>query len=181
MKQDHTKNPNTKQEVEQLLALSDQEKHAKQKRRYDVVRLYLEGYQKQEIADIFHIATQTVSSYLRRYKQGGVQGLRIKKQTGQPRKLTDEQEQELMAVLSSHTPKQEGLGPFQNWTAPLACCFVEKRFGVTFSERGMRDVFYRIGLSYTRPTYTLKKADPEKQEAFHKQLEAIKKTSDGGD
>ncbi|RKI35521.1 winged helix-turn-helix domain-containing protein, partial [bacterium D16-59] len=32
--------------------------------------------------------------------------------------------------------------------------------------RGMRDLFYRIGLSYTRPTYTLNKADSEKQDAW---------------
>lgn len=30
----------------------------------------------------------------------------------------------------------------------------------------MRDLFYRIGLSYTRPTYTLKKANSEKQADF---------------
>ncbi len=40
----------------------------------------------------------------------------------------------------------------------------ENHFGVEFSERGMRDVFYRLKLSHTRPTYALAKADPVKQE-----------------
>ena len=68
--------------------------------------------------------------------------------------------------------------PFCNWTAPLACQYVKKQFGVEFSVRGMRDVFYRLRLSYTRPTYTLAKADPVKQEAFKKRLELLKKTSE---
>ena len=57
----------------------------------------------------------------------------------------------------------------------MACQYVKKQFGVEFSERGMRDVFYRLRLSYTRPTYTLAKADPVKQEAFKERLEQLKK------
>ena len=34
---------------------------------------------------------------------------------------------------------------------------------------------HRIKLSYTRPTYSLAKADPEKQEKFREELESIKK------
>ena len=91
--------------------------------------------------------------------------------------LTDEQEKELFHIISTCTPEEAGVGVFANWTALLACRLVEERFRVKFSERGMRDLFYRIGLSYTRPTYTLNKADPEKQDAFHRQFEDLKKTS----
>ena len=97
------------------------------------------------------------------------------KAKGRERKLSAEQEDELYRVVSEKLPKDVGLEPFCNWTAPLACKFVKKRFGVEFSERGMRDVFYRLRLSYTRPTYTLAKANPEKQEEFKVRLEGIKK------
>ncbi len=53
----------------------------------------------------------------------------------------------------------------------------KNRFGVEFSERGMRDVFYRLKLSYNRPAYTLAKADPVRQEEFKERLEGIKKGS----
>ena len=79
------------------------------------------------------------------------------------------------------TPEEAGVGIFANWTAPLACRLVEERFQVKFSERGMRDLFYRTGLSYTRPAYTLNKADPEKQDAFRQQFEDLKKTAQRGD
>ena len=92
------------------------------------------------------------------------------------KKLTAEQEKELYNIIATKTPEEAGIGIFANWTAPLACFLVKKQFGVTFSERGMRNLFDRIGLSYTRPTYTLKNADPQKQEAFREQFEALKKT-----
>ena len=53
-------------------------------------------------------------------------------------------------VISEKLPKDVGLEPFCNWTAPLACKYVKEHYGVDFSERGMRDVFYRLKLSYTR-------------------------------
>jgi putative transposase len=39
----------------------------------------------------------------------------------------------------------------------------------------MLQVFHRLNLSYTRPTYTLAKADKEKQEAFKQEFEDLKK------
>jgi len=39
----------------------------------------------------------------------------------------------------------------------------------------MIDVLHRLNLSYTRPTYTLAKADPQKQEEFKQEFELLKK------
>lgn len=148
----------------------------KQKKRYDAVLLHLEGHGYSEIAKILHVPSRTISTYLKLYRETGVDGLTLKKQTGQPRKLSAQQEQVLFETISTSSPEKERLGPFANWTAPLACAWIRKHFGVSFSERGMRDVFYRIGLSYTRPTYTLKKADPQKQAEFRETFERLKKT-----
>ena len=93
-------------------------------------------------------------------------------------KLTAEQEKELYDVITKKLPKDVGFEPFCNWTAPLACRYVKTVFNVEFSERGMRDVFYRLNLSYTRPTYVLAKADAQKQAEFTEKLEKIKKNSE---
>jgi len=37
-------------------------------------------------------------------------------------------------------------------------------------------MFHRLKLSYTRPTYVLAKADPEKQKQFREDFETVKKT-----
>jgi len=40
--------------------------------------------------------------------------------------------------------------------------FIEKEWGETYTLRGVSRILEDLGLSYTRPTYTLKKADPQK-------------------
>ena len=111
------------------------------------------------------------------YKEAGIEGLGLNRPTGRQRKLTDEQEKKLCSIITEKLPKEVGLEPYCNWTAPLACKYMKDHYGVVFSERGMRDVFYRLNLSYTRPTYVLAKADPQKQAEFLKKLEDIKKSS----
>lgn len=162
--------------ISKLLELSKKEKNVKQKQRYDVVLLFLEGYERKEISAVLHMPKRTSDHYIYLYQQGGADALLIKKQPGYKKKLTDEQEKELLNIISTQTPYEAGIGVFANWTAPLACRLVAERFKVEYSERGMRDLFKRVGLSYTRPTYTLAKADPEKQEAFKTEFETIKKT-----
>lgn len=44
----------------------------------------------------------------------------------------------------------------------IARKWVSDNFQVEYSNRGMLQVLHRLSLSYTRPTYTLEKADPEK-------------------
>ncbi len=126
------------------------------------------------------MSLQGIYNVLNQYTTKGVEGLILGKAKGRERKLTAEQESELYEVISKKLPKDVGLEPFCNWTAPLACKYVKNRFGVEFSERGMRDVFYRLILSYTRPTYTLEKAEPLKQEEFKERLEGIKKALERG-
>lgn len=162
--------------VMELQNLSKQEKDVHQKARYDVALLYVEGHSRQDISTFLHIPYRTAAYYISLYQKGGAQALKLGKAPGAKKKLTDEQEKELYETISNHTPEEAGVGIFANWTAPLACEYVKERFGVSYSERGMRDLFYRLRLSYTRPTYTLKKADPEKQEAFRKTFESLKKT-----
>lgn len=169
----------SKEDYDRILAASKAEKNAKQKNRYDAVLLYLEGYPRKEIAKILHIPLRTAGYHILKYEKGGIEALLLVKQPGAKKKLSDGQEAELVSVISSQTPEEAGVGIFANWTAPLACAYVEKKFGVTFSSRGMLNLFDRLGLSYTRPTYTLEKADPLKQEQFRETFETLKKTAGG--
>jgi putative transposase len=166
---------NTEEKINELSKAIKIEKNAKQKRRYNTVLLYLKGYTLSQIADIYDMAEQTIRNNITLYKKDGIEGLKIKKKPGRTKKLTDEQEKELYTIIETQTPNDVGFAPFMNWTAPIVCKLVEKKYNVKFSERGMRNLFDRIKLSYTRPTYTLEKADPEKQEIFKSEFEIVKK------
>jgi len=164
------------EEILKLKQLSRKTRDTRKRLRYDCVRLNLQGRSKVEIAEILGTAYHNVRNYINSYNAKGIEGLTITKPPGRLPKLSESQEQQLYDCISSKLPKDVGFNPFVNWTAPLACKWVRKEFGVNFSERGMRDVFYRLKLSYTRPTYVLKKANPQKQEQFKEDFEVLKKS-----
>lgn len=163
------------EKIKELRKVIKSEKSAKQRRRYSTVLLYLREYTLVHIADIFDLTEQTVRVNISLYEENGIEGLKLKKSQGRTKKLTDEQEAELYTIIETKTPNEVGFEPFMNWTAPIVCMLVEKKYNVKFSERGMRNLFDRIKLSYTRPTYTLAKADPKKQEEFKSEFEVCKK------
>jgi putative transposase len=141
-----------------------------------IMRLLLEGYSIPQVAQIANCSEKTVYNCQTRYAANGISGLTTGIKPGRNKKLTKEQELQLYETIKTKIPNEEGFAPFVNWTAALAVQWVQTNFGIVFSERGMRNLFERIGLSYTRPTYTLKKAEPEKQAKFVNDFEQVKKT-----
>ena len=110
--------------IAKLKKLAREAHNARQRRQYDIVRLYLEGWKKAEIAKIVDMTLQGIYKVLNRYKANGINGLLLGKAKGRERKLSAEQESELYTVISKKLPKDVGLEPFCNWTAPLACQYV---------------------------------------------------------
>ncbi|MNP78063.1 hypothetical protein D3C76_1756040 [compost metagenome] len=54
-----------------------------------------------------------------------------------------------------------------NWTLELICEYIKREYGVSYSIQGASKLMHRLGLSYTKPTYTLAAADKEKQNEFN--------------
>ena len=96
----------------------------------------------------------------------GLEGLVRHHSNGSPRRLTADQEASLATIVSTKLPSDVALGMFTNWTLALMIMYVEREWGVTYTVRGMSLLVERLGLSYTRPTYTLAKGDSEKQRIF---------------
>lgn len=141
------------------------------------VLYYLEGYKHYEIAKLLKIDAHTVSNYLKKYKSGGINGLLERRYSpGTPRLLTQEQEEQLVDIITQHTPDEVGFPPRKNWNLGIIREWIKRNFEVEYSQSGMADALHRLNLSYSRPTYTLKKADLEKQENFRDDFETIKKT-----
>jgi putative transposase len=106
-------------------------------------------------------------------------GLEIGQSPGAPRKLTEQQEHKLVQVVAYQTPHDVGYDNHYNWKLSIMTDFIEKEWGETYTlrGRGVSRLLEDLGLSYTRPTYTLKKADPEKQEEFEtKTFPSLKKS-----
>lgn len=134
--------------------------------RYQAVFLYLDGYGVTEIGRIIGRRRQTIRDYVNAYQQSGLQGLALGHSPGKPKRLSDAQEAALVKVITSKLPSEVGFPARANWTLKLIVKYVEREWEHAYSIRGMSILLERLGLTYTRPTYTLKKTDPEKQRTF---------------
>lgn len=161
--------------LEELKLSMKEEQNQKLFVRYQVIYMLLSGESYEKIVNYTGLSFATLFNYRKAYCEKGITGLVPKKQPGRARFLTAEQEAQVVSTIVNQTPKDVGFPVEMNWTAPLLREWIERTFHVSFSVRGTRDLLYRLGLSYTKPTYTLEKADPLKQAAFLEEFEQAKK------
>lgn len=151
------------QEVEQRL------KHEKRRRmfeRYQTIRLYLLGHESNQIATSIGKSEYTVKEYIRAYRKHGLDGLIMRFSTGAPERLTKEQQAQLKQTIIDSLPNEVGFTAKFNWTLEIIASYIRREFERDYSIRGVSKMMHRLGLSYTKPTYTLAAADKEKQKEF---------------
>ena len=165
----------TKKEIKEIKCLLRTAGNPVMYRKYLTISLHMKGFTNKQIAEMLDLDQHTVGSYVRIYKSQGVDGLIPQKPSGRPKFLTKEQEELVYDTISNKTPENVGFDGVKNWTARLACLWVLETFGIQYKVNGMLKLFHRINLSYTRPTYVLAKADPEKQEQFREEFEKVKR------
>lgn len=143
--------------------------------RYQCIYLLLTGESRATIAKTINRGLDTVGNYIQAYISFGLNGLGLNHSPGRPPFLTNEQEQQLYKTIVEKAPTDVGFPANMNWTSGLISDWIKQEFNVQYSERGTRELLYRLGFSHTRPTYTLAKADSDKQEAFKQEFEGLKK------
>lgn len=171
----YRENINENDEIRYLKKMLRESNNKRINIRLHTLILHYRGYTNVHIASILGLCEHTVGKYIRAYEFEGIDGLKMGKSTGTPRFLSKEQEQILYEVIITKTPDEVGFGYRKNWTADVVRKWVEDTFEVRYSTRGMLEVLHRLNLSYTRPTYTLAKADEIKQETFKQDFERLKK------
>lgn len=152
-------------------------KNVRMYKRYSVVLKHFQGFKNREIASMECLNEHTVSKYIKTYMSQGLEGLSMKVPTGAPRKLNTDQELQLIDVITRNTPDEVGFEARKNWTIELIRQWVLKNFNILIKHSSMAVILKRLNLSYTRPTYVLKNADPMKQKEFIKDFNGLKKTT----
>ena len=168
---------NQNPEIQAIKAAMKKTKDKRIYQRYRVIYLHLKGYTNRDISREEGFCEHTVGTYISKYNKDGLDGLNPKQSPGAPRLLTPKQEQELELIITTKTPDEVGFPNRKNWYINIVQEWVKNTWGIEYSHRGMAEVLYRMDLSFTRPTYTLAKADPKKQEQFKQDFELLKKPS----
>lgn len=125
-------------------------------KRLQAVRLYGMGEPVATIQKLVGCGAESPHQWASRYRQGGLEALRIVWSSGNANKLTDEQRQDLREKLAQYTPEQViapdlrvERGAF--WTVSDLQIVVERWYAVTYkSVRSYHNLLHTCGLSYQK-------------------------------
>ena len=166
----------SQEELDLIKAAMESEKKVRVFKRYQSLYLYLSGRKCEEVAGIVGLSKNAVSNIHVTYKAEGLKGIPDKPRSGRPPRLNNDEKMELKAVILEKVPSEADFPAEFNWTAGLIGKYIKREYGYTYSIRGITGILDRMGLSYTRPTYVLAKADKQKQDQFVEDFEKVKKT-----
>lgn len=124
--------------------------------RLSAVLWVAEGRTRTEVAALLDISLRQLGDWLRIFRNKGLEELTTLHYYGDPGKLTPHQVQQLKDEVAKgrfHSSRQ-----IRDW--------LESTWGVKYSSSGVKDLLYRIGVSYHTVSGFLWKADPEKQKQF---------------
>ncbi len=139
---------------------------AKAARRMLALALVLDGHSREAAAEACGMDRQTLRDWVHRYNAEGVAGLRDRPRPGRPCGLDEGRQAALKGlVLEGPKLKRDGCAA---WRARDLRELVERRFGVRYSESGVRRLPHGLDLSWQKARPIHPEADPRAQERFKK-------------
>lgn len=123
-----------------------------------------------EIADLHDVTHPTVYKWVDRFDEEGPEGLFDREREGRPRKIDDEVEREIEALLQSD-PTEEGENA-SRWTTPRIAEYLKRELGVDVHPETVREALKRLEYSWTRPRRQLRKG-PDSEERLARLAERI--------
>lgn len=130
--------------------------------RIRTVKAVLEGMTQVEAASVFGIKRQVIGRWIKRYKIGGLKGLKAKRR-GRPRgfgRLKAWQAAQVSKTVVHRQPDQLRLG-FSLWTREAVGELIIRKFGVKFSLMHVGRYLKRWGFTPQKPLRRAFEQDPE--------------------
>ena len=147
-------------EIAALERLHRRTENADVRSRCDMILWSNKGLSPPQIAERVRFSHDTVSRYIARYENEGIQGLLPRPRSGRPRKVTAEYE-ELLLELVAQEPRSLGM-PFSNWTTANLATELAKRTGIELTARQVENYLKANDWALRRPVRTVQhKQDPE--------------------
>jgi transposase len=154
----------------ELRALARRERDGRVSARLLALANALDGRSREDAARAAGMDRQTLRDRVHRYDAEGVEGLRDHPRPGRPCAL-DEGRQAALKALILRGPKLERDGCVA-WRVRDLRALVERRFGVRYSESGIRRVLHGLDLSWQKARPVHPEADVRARERFKKTCRA---------
>ncbi len=158
----------TKEELQELRAAHRQIKNKSDADRIKAIYSLTIGHSVAQVASILMIDEETLRNYKNLYKSGGMDKLLERNYHGSECRLTEIEIEELKQELQTNI----------YLTTQAVIEFVKTRFGMTYSQSGMRDLLHRMDYIYKKPKLVPGNPDIEAQEIFAKQYEDFMQNKD---
>lgn len=140
-------------------SLSKQATDWREGRRLRAWELKREGWKQQEIADALGVSKGAISQWMKRGREGGVEGLRRRIATGAPPRLGDEQRGKLPELLARGAPAHGFRG--EVWTCSRVAEVIRKEFGVRYHPSHVSRLLRSLGISLQKPERRAYQRDEE--------------------
>ena len=156
-----------------VLGLQDEIRRSKESRydhRLHGILLVAQGMSCPEVSRLLGDSPRTVEYWVRRFEEKGLSGLVEGERSGRPRRLSDEQLEEIGSVLRKN-PESVGIERGL-WYGKDLSEFIKRRYGVNLGVRQCQYIFKSLGFHLRKPRPLIARADPEVQEAYKKSSKA---------
>lgn len=161
-------------DLQELKARARSETRAKQRDRCRAAALALEGCKTESIMEMLGRSKNFVQRWSYAYRDGGVEAIAAKRQTGRPTKLPRQKESHLtQRILAGPTEADNGVCVLRGKDVQQ---ILEKEFGVQYTLFGVYDLMHRLGLSCLKPRPRHRKNDPETMQKWLEQAPLLSST-----
>lgn len=119
-------------------------------RRLRAWELKEEGFSQKQIADFLGVTEGAVSQWIRRGREGGVEGLKRRVACGASPRLTDEQRVELAELLATYHAEDFGFTG-KVWSCGRVAKLILWRFGVSYHPAHVSRILRNLRISPQKP------------------------------
>jgi transposase len=141
------------------------ERNAKQAQRLRLVALAMEGHTSLEIGRWVDLSQRQVQHWVRRYNQGGVDGLKDQLGRGPNPMLAADEVEQLKARIDAGPAPSDGVCTLRGKDVQR---ILEEEFGKVRKIGAVYKLLHKLGYSSLAPRPQHRYADPAAQEAFKK-------------
>jgi len=139
--------------------LSKQASDWREGRRLRAWELKAQGWKQQQIADALGVTKGAVSQWMKRGREGGVEGLKRRIATGAPPRLSEKQQAKLPKLLTPGAPAHGFRGDV--WTCERVAQVIRKEFGVLYHPAHVSRLLKKLRLSLQKPERRANQRDEE--------------------
>jgi transposase len=144
-------------------------------RRVRAWQLHQQGWKQQDIAAALGVTPGAVSQWLKRGRDGGVEGLRRQPPPGAQARLSAAQHVELQGLLAQGAEAFGFIG--EVWTSKRVAALIKRFFGVTYHRAHVSRLLRALGLSVQKPGVRATQRDEAVIQAWwHDRWPELKKT-----